>query len=161
MLAVLTYVGAIVAANLSVAAFGPWMSPVNSLVLIGLDLTLRDSLHDRWRGPMLWPRMAVLIAAAGMVSYLLNPAAGRIAAASTISFCVAGLVDAAAYHALRYRPWMQRANGSNAVGAAADSVLFPTLAFGVFLPGVIALQFAAKVAGGAIWAAILARRVPA
>lgn len=157
MLAVLIYVGAIVAANLSVAAFGPWMSPVNSLMLIGLDLTLRDSLHDRWRGPMLWPRMAVLIAAAGMVSYLLNPAAGRIAAASTISFCVAGLVDAAAYHALRYRPWMQRANGSNVAGAIADSTMFPALAFGGFMPGVAELQFVAKVAGGAGWAWALRR----
>lgn len=157
MLAVLTYVGAIVAANLSVAAFGPWMSPVNSLVLIGLDLTLRDSLHDRWRGPMLWPRMAALIAAAGMVSYLLNPAAGRVAAASTISFCVAGLVDAAAYHTLRFRPWMQRANGSNAAGAVADSIMFPAIAFGGFMPGVAALQFVAKVAGGAGWAWALRR----
>ena len=37
------------------------------------------------------------------------------------------------------------------VGAAVDSILFPTIAFGSFLPTIIALQFAAKVAGGALW----------
>lgn len=158
---ILLYIVAIVAANLSVAHFGPWVSPINSFLFIGLDLSLRDRLHDRWAGRGLWWRMAGLIAAAGAISYPLNPAAGQIAVASVVAFCCAGLLDAAAYHVLRYRPWMQRANGSNAVGAAADSVLFPTLAFGVFLPAVIALQFAAKVAGGALWAAILARRVQA
>lgn len=154
---ILLYIGAIVAANLSVATFGPWASPLNSFLFIGLDLSLRDRLHDRWMGRGLWWRMAGLISATGAISYLLNPAAGKIAIASVASFCAAGLLDAAAYHFLRYRPWMQRANGSNAVGAAADSILFPTLAFGVFLPGVIALQFAAKVAGGAIWASVVWR----
>lgn len=79
--------------------------------------------------------------------------------ASAAAFVVAAAIDALVYQWLRFRPWAQRANGSNVAGAAADSVLFPTLAFGVFLPAVIALQFAAKVAGGALWAAILARRV--
>lgn len=157
MLAVLTYIGAIVGANLAVAFFGLWMSPINSLVLIGLDLSLRDALHDRWRGQFLWARMALLIATAGAISYLLNPAAGRIAAASTLAFCASGLVDAVAYHALRYRPWMHRANGSNAAGAIADSLLFPALAFGAFMPWVVALQCLAKLVGGAAWSLVFAR----
>jgi hypothetical protein len=41
--------------------------------------------------------------------------------------------------------------------AAVDSLIFPTLAFGVLLPHIVALQFIAKVAGGALWAAVLAR----
>ena len=49
-------------------------------------------------------------------------------------------------------------NGSNIVGAAADSLIFPTLAFGAFLPWVVLGQFVAKVAGGALWALVLARR---
>jgi hypothetical protein len=155
------YIAAIVAANLSVAHFGPWVSPINSFLLIGLDLSLRDALHDRWRGRGLWPRMLGLIAAAGAISYLLNPAAGRIAFASVAAFCAAALIDAFVYQAMRFRPWMQRANGSNAAGAITDSVLFPTLAFGVFLPHIVALQFAAKVAGGAVWAYLLRRRTVA
>jgi len=48
-----------------------------------------------------------------------------------------------------------RVNGSNVVSAAVDSVVFPTLAFGSFLPWVILGQFLAKVAGGAVWSLIL------
>lgn len=157
MLAVTLYGAAMVAANLSVAAFGPWVSPINSFLLIGLDLSLRDHLHDRWRGPGLWPRMLALILAAGAVSHALNPAAGRIAMASVVAFIAAGLVDAVAYHLMRHRPFLQRSNGSNVAGAAVDSVLFPTIAFGGFLPHIVALQFAAKVGGGFVWSLILSR----
>lgn len=159
--ACLIYIGAIVGANLSIAAFGPWVSPINSFLLIGLDLTLRDRLHDAWGGRHLWPKMIGLICIAGAASYLLNPAAGRIAIASAVAFIVAGLVDAATYHWLRSRSktsdYMVRVNGSNAAGALADSILFPTLAFGAFLPAIIAAQFAAKVGGGYVWALLLRR----
>jgi uncharacterized PurR-regulated membrane protein YhhQ (DUF165 family) len=104
---------------------------------------------------MLWPRILALIAAAGLASYAMNPAAGRIAIASVAAFCAAGLIDAAAYHLMRKRPYLQRSNGSNAAGALADSLIFPALAFGAWLPAVVALQFAAKVAGGAVWAWLL------
>lgn len=154
----LVYVAAITAANLSVATFGPWVSPLNSFLLIGLDLTLRDKLHDRWVGRQLWPRMLGLIAAAGVVSWLLNPAAGKIALASAVAFMAAALVDALVYQRLRDRAFLTRANGSNAAGALADSFLFPTIAFGGFLPHIVALQFVAKVAGGAIWAFVLRRK---
>ena len=50
---------------------------------------------------------------------------------------------------------MVRVNGSNVFSAAVDSAVFPTLAFGVFLPWVILGQFAAKVAGGFVWSMIL------
>ena len=151
MFYVLIYIAAIVGANLSVATFGPWISPINAFFLIGLDLTLRDRLHDEWRGPMLWPRMLMLIGVSGALSYFLNPAAGIIAIASVVAFCVANLVDAGTYHMLRGRTFLQRSNGSNATGALVDSLIFPTIAFGGFLPEIVMLQFFAKVAGGAIW----------
>lgn len=157
MFSVFIYLAAIVAANLSVAAFGPWVSPINSFLLIGLDLSLRDQLHERWRGRQLAPRMFALIAAAGLISYALNPAAGRIAVASMVAFMVAALVDAVVYQVLIRRGYFTRANGSNAAGALADSMLFPTIAFGGFLPHIVALQFAAKVSGGALWAWALRR----
>jgi hypothetical protein len=33
--------------------------------------------------------------------------------------------------------------------------LFPTIAFGVLMPEIIALQFAAKVVGGVVWSFII------
>lgn len=151
------FVAAIAAANLLVAYFGPWFSPINAFVLIGLDLSLRDWLHDKWRA-QLW-KMGVLIASAGVVSYLLNPAAGRIAIASTAAFTIAATVDALIYHRLIDTKWLVRSNGSNVGGAAADSVAFPLIAFGWFpgLPAIMALQFVAKVAGGGVWSVALAR----
>lgn len=154
-LAAVIFVTAVVTANLLVAWLGPWFSPVNAFVLIGLDLSLRDWLHDRWRDE-LW-RIGTLIAVAGVISWVANPAAGRIAVASSAAFVLASSVDSMTYHLLRDRAWMVRANGSNVTGALADSIAFPLLAFGPF-PGVaavIALQFAAKTAGGAVWSAVL------
>lgn len=162
MFSVLIYFAAITAANLLVAALGPWVSVFNSFVFIGLDLALRDSLHERWRGPLPWPRMLALIVGAGLVSYWLNPAAGKIAVASVVAFCAAGLVDAIVYHVMRGRPYLQRSSASNAAGAMADSLIFPAIAFGGWLPAIVAMQFAAKVAGGAVfWAWVLSRRAGA
>lgn len=151
-IAVLIYAAAMTLANLSVAAFGPAISPVNAFVLIGLDLALRDWLHVRLKA---W-QMLALIVAAGALTYLLNPAAGKIALASSVAFTAAALVDWATFTRLR-GTWLFRANGSNVAGAAVDSLIFPTLAFGALMPHIVALQFVAKVAGGAIWAWVLAR----
>jgi queuosine precursor transporter len=155
VIAVPIYFAAIVMANLSIAHFGPWVSPINSFLLIGLDLSLRDHLHDRWQGAGLWPRMLGLIVGAGIVSYLLNPAAGQIAIASAVAFTAAGLVNAAVYHRLLRLPFLARANASNVPAAAADSLIFPTLAFGVLMPEIVALQFLAKVGGGAVWSVMI------
>lgn len=149
------YIASLVIANLLVAWLGPWFSPINALVLIGLDLSLRDKLHDAWQGDGLPWRIGVLIAASGTISYLLNPAAGIIAIASVVAFCAAMAADSIAYQALRRFGWFTRANGSNVAGASVDSVVFPTIAFGSFMPEIVAMQFAAKVAGGAVWSFIL------
>lgn len=155
LIAVLIYASAMVLANLSVAAFGPAVSPINAFVLIGLDLALRDWLHVRLK---VW-QMGVLIASTGLLTYLLNPAAGQIAVASSCAFTAAALVDWATFARLR-GSWLFRANGSNVVGAAVDSLIFPTLAFGALMPHIVAMQFVAKVAGGSIWAWLLSRWVP-
>jgi len=152
---VVVYVLCLVAANLLVAWLGPWFSPINSLVLIGLDLSLRDRLHDAWQGNGLAWRIGALIAAAGAISYLLNPAAEMIAVASVTAFCAAMAADSIAYQLLRRLSWMTRANGSNMAGAIVDSIIFPTIAFGGFVPERVVVQFAAKVAGGAVWSFLL------
>ena len=153
LIAIAAYAAAMILANLSVAAFGPWVSPINAFVLIGLDLALRDWLHVRLR---VW-QMGTLIAGTGALTYLLNPAAGMIAIASSAAFTAAAVVDWGTFARLR-GSWMFRANGSNVAGAAVDSLVFPTLAFGALMPQIVLAQFAAKVAGGAVWAWILSRK---
>jgi hypothetical protein len=144
---VAVYIAAMVTANMLVWWLGPWFSPINSFLLIRLDLTLRDVMHERFNR---W-QLAAVICAGGLITWLVNPGAAHIAVASATAFIFAAAADWTAYTFLRSRPWLVRANGSNVVGAAVDSVLFPTIAFGVFMPHIIALQFAAKMAGGFIW----------
>ena len=146
-IAIAAYAAAMTIANLTIAAFGPWVSPINAFILIGLDLALRDWLHVRLK---LW-QMGTLIAATGALTYVLNPAAGQIAVASAVAFTAAALVDWGTFARLR-GSWMLRANGSNVAGSVVDSLVFPTLAFGVLMPHIVAMQFVAKVAGGALWA---------
>lgn len=155
MIYIAIYLGSMVAANLAVAALGPDAMPAIAFLLIGLDLTLRDRLHDQWAGRNLWPRMLGLISIAGILSYALNPASGAIAAASVIAFGLASLADAVVYHALATRSWSVRANGSNVAGAAVDSLVFPILAFGTALPSIVLAQLVAKVLGGMVWALII------
>lgn len=152
------YLGAIVAANLLAAHYGPAATIPLAFLFVGLDLTCRDRLHDQWRGKHLALRMGALIAAGGAISYALNHNAGRIAIASCVAFTVAAIVDALTYTALRDRPALHRSNGSNIPAALVDSVLFPTIAFGVFAPAIVLGQFAAKVLGGLVWSLILFRR---
>ena len=155
-IAIAAYAAAMILANLTIAAFGPWVSPINAFFLIGLDLALRDWLHVRLK---VW-QMGSLIAFTGGLTFILNPAAGQIAVASAAAFTSAALVDWGTFARLR-GSWMFRANGSNVAGAAVDSLMFPTLAFGVLMPHIVALQFLAKVAGGAVWSWILNRRLEA
>jgi uncharacterized PurR-regulated membrane protein YhhQ (DUF165 family) len=151
--AIIIYGVAMTLANLSVATFGPAISPMNAFFLIGLDLALRDWLHVRLK---IW-QMGALIAATGVLTYLFNPAAGEIAIASACAFTSAALVDWGTFARLR-GSWMFRANGSNIAGAAIDSLIFPTIAFGALMPHIVVMQFVAKVAGGAMWAWLLNKK---
>lgn len=151
------YLAAIVAANLSVTAFGPAVSVVNAFVFIGLDLTSRDALHDRWGGD--WRRMAALIMAGSALSAVLNINALPNAVASCVAFGAAGIVDWLVYRRLFAAPRWARVNGSNLFSAAVDSIVFPALAFGFpLLWPVVIGQFVAKVAGGALWSIVLFHR---
>jgi hypothetical protein len=157
MLYICLYLGAIILANLSVAAFGPGVTIVNAFLFIGLDLTSRDQLHEAWRGHGLLPKMAALIAAGSLVSWLLNRAAGQVALASFVAFAAAASVDTLVYQLLgRYPRWL-RINGSNIPSAAVDSLIFPTLAFGSFLWTIVLGQFLAKTLGGFLWSLLFRR----
>jgi len=148
--ALLAYAVAMTSANLLVATFGPSISPVNAFFLIGLDLTLRDWLHVRLKT---W-QMGGLIVATGLLTYVLNPAAGIIAIASAVSFTAAAVVDWGVFIKAS-GTWFARSTKSNIAGAAVDSLIFPTIAFGALMPQIVATQFLAKVAGGAIWGLLI------
>ncbi len=134
------------------------MSIINAFLFIGLDLSCRDRLHEAWAGHNLVWKMLGLIAAGSVITVALNTGAWRIALASTVAFAAAATVDAVLYHLLFYQRRLVRMNGSNLGGAAADSALFPAIAFGGFLWPVMLGQFAAKVAGGFVWSLVLTRK---
>lgn len=154
IIALVIYASSMILANLLVSTFGPSITPINAFLLIGLDLTLRDWLHFRLKT---W-QMGCLIVGTGGLTYLLNPAAGMIAVASAVAFLVAALVDWAVFMKTT-GSWIKRANVSNTAGAAVDSLLFPTIAFGALMPEIVALQFVAKVAGGAVWSYVLEKKL--
>lgn len=159
--AILVYAIAMTLANLSIAHFGPWVSPINAFVLIGLDLALRDWLHVRLKAR----QMLALIGASGALTYALNPSAQHIVIASVAAFTLAALVDWQAFSRLS-GSWLRRSLGSNVVGAVVDTAVFSSLAFVLLAPSpkplaVVAVisgwQLLAKVAGGSLWAWVISR----
>jgi len=158
MIMIYVYLLAIVFANLSDAILGPSMSVVNAFLLIGFDFSCRDYLQSKWEGNNLWIRVFSLILAGGIISYLVNIHAAPIAIASAISFTVASSIDAGVFALLGKRvSKIIRWNGTNLVGAGIDSILFPTLAFGSFMPLVSFGQYVAKIFGGFLWSIVLIR----
>lgn len=151
------YLASVVAANLTITYLGPGASIVTAFLCIGASLTSRDGLHELWNHQGLVWKMVALIGAGSLLSWVLNRDAGPIAIASFVSFIASGALDTVAYALLYKREWMVKVNGSNIIGAAADSVLFPTLAFGAFMPWIVIGQFAAKVGGGFILSLLLSR----
>lgn len=161
MIAVLLYALAMTVANLTIAHFGPWVSPINAFLLIGLDLALRDWLHVRLRA---W-QMLALILASGLLTFALNPSAQHIVIASAAAFTLAALVDWQAFSRLS-GSWLRRSLSSNVAGAVVDTAVFSVLAFVLLSPSpkplevvaqISALQLAAKLAGGSLWALALSR----
>lgn len=153
-IAIAAYVYALVAANLSIAHFGPSSIPVNAFLFIGLDLALRDYLHAR----LTRASMLGVIALAGGLTYVLSPAAGHIALASAVAFTVSAMVDWGVFSAARNLPWTYRSNASNVAGAFTDSLVFPAVAgFGIGW-AIFGPMLAAKIAGGIFWTWVLRRR---
>ena len=161
LFAILIYAASMTGANLTIAHFGPWVSPINAFLLIGLDLALRDWLHMRLRAG----QMLALIGVSGALTYALNPSAQHIVVASAAAFTLAALVDWRVFTLLT-GTWLRRSVGSNVAGAGVDTVVFSALAFWLLSPApkplevvaqIAALQFSAKLAGGAMWAWALNR----
>jgi queuosine precursor transporter len=155
MLIIFAYLAANILANLSVSFFGPISTPINAFLLIAFDLVSRDKLHERWNHKNLWPKMLLLVGTGAIISWLLNRGAAQIATASFIAFLLTGLTDTIVYQLLKNHTRFLKVNGSNVVSAAVDSIAFPTIAFGSFIPWVVLGQFGAKVIGGYLWSLIL------
>jgi uncharacterized PurR-regulated membrane protein YhhQ (DUF165 family) len=155
LLLVFAYVGAAVAANVTIAHFGPSATIWVAFLLIGLTITVRDKIHDRWQGIELAARMLVLICGAAVISYTFAPDAGRVGIASMLAFIASETVDTYVYDKLYQHQWLVRANASNTCASIVDSLVFPTIAFGSFIPWVVAGQFIAKTLGGYIWSLFL------
>lgn len=150
------YLLAIVLANVTTAIFGPTMSVVNSFLFIGLNISSRDKLHEKWHNNHLSIKMLLLIISGGVLSFLVNRSAGIIALASCISFLVSEFVDYAIYAKLIKKDFLIKSNISNLFSGAVDSMIFPAIAFGFPLVyNIMLLQFLCKVCGGYIWSLIL------
>ena len=91
MIAVAAYLVAIVVANLTLLWFGPQVAILNAFLLIGLDLSLRDKLHDQWHGKNLWLKMLALICGGSAIMVVLNWDALPIAIASATVFLAVGI----------------------------------------------------------------------
>lgn len=152
VIAIFIYTSSIILANLSVAYFGPNITGLTAFVMIGLDLALRDWLHFKLKA---W-QMGLLIISSGGLTYLLNPSAEQIAIASATAFTAAAIADWLTFNGLR-GSWLMKAHGSNLSGALVDSLLFPVLAFGELMPGIVAAQFTAKILGGVVWTSLISR----
>jgi hypothetical protein len=155
------YLLSIIIANLTVAWLGPSVVIVNAFVLIALDLTARDRLHDIWHHNHLVRNMILLIASGSVLSAALDYNALPVAAASFFAFAFSEIADTLVYSRLSAHIWYIRTNGSNSVSALVDSVVFLSLlaTFGgipwSIVPGLIAAQWGAKLSGGIIWSWIL------
>jgi uncharacterized PurR-regulated membrane protein YhhQ (DUF165 family) len=154
---IVLYLVAIVAANLSVTYFGPASTIVNAFLFIGLDITTRDMLHERWEHKNLWLKMAALLGTGSALSWVLNRNTGPVAIASLAAFAASGAADTIVYHLMRNRSKFQKVNGSNLVSSAVDSIVFPTVAFGALMPWITLGQFVAKLVGGFLWSMLLNR----
>ena len=159
ILFVALYLIAIVIANVTVATFGAAAVIPNALVLVALDLTARDVLHERWHGDPV--RLGALILAGSLLSAALDYRAIPVAIASSLAFALSEAADTVVYTRLRRRSYFDRVNGSNVVSAAVDSAVFLALlaALGglpwALVPLLALGQWIAKVAGGVIWSIVL------
>jgi len=159
---VLIFIISIIIANLLTTYFAaefPQITAVNAFIFIGLDLSIRDKLHENWNGKKLKRNMFFLIVCGAVATFLLNTAALWVCVGSVVAFSAALIVDSVLYHKYYNLSFLKKSNISNVGGAISDSFFFVIIALH-FLPiqtqfKIIFLNIAAKVAGGALWSVIL------
>ena len=173
MVYVFTYLMCAAISSIAVRYFGDQYAIPASFFLTGFILTSRDFLHDRWRYRMFFPKMISLImfgSALSMITSILyyrdDPEIVMIeSVAMSAAFLFSGFIDMASYDGMMESPRFIRVNYSNFFSAAADSIIFTSIAhtswidnpeslMKVFLPYFI-IQFVTKVSGGFLWYIVL------
>lgn len=102
--------------------------------------------------------MLGMVVAAAALSFAVDQSALMISIASVSALTSAAIAETVVFQALFKTRWMIRSNGSSVVGALADSIVFPLVAFGY--GGVegfwllVATQAATKMGGAFIWTTI-------
>jgi uncharacterized PurR-regulated membrane protein YhhQ (DUF165 family) len=154
------YIATIPAANLAVTHYGAvpvgfgLVAPAG-VYAVGIALVLRDLAREAAG------RTAVVaaIAMGALLSWLL--ATPALALASAAAFAVSETLDFAVYEPLRRKGLLTAMAASNAVGLAADSLVFLWLAFGslTYLDGQLLGKAWMTVAAVAVIALLRARRV--
>lgn len=132
-------------ANLAVVTFGVWITPFNALVIIGAEIVIRDRIQYKYG----FAYSIFSCLAAGVVTVLITPSSLKIAIASVASIVIAGIVAGIAFK-LREGSFYKKSFSANIFAAAADSLVFPLVAFGAFMPYVTMAQFCAKTLGASI-----------
>jgi len=148
---------AAVAANMAVSAYGQSALVFTAWVLIPFDLVTRDVLHEKWGKSGVWPRMIALIAAGGLLTWIVNLDAARVALASVLAFVCSATINALVYHACRNKSRLMRMNTSNALAAVADSIIFPVVAFELVDLALCGTQAMSKFFGGVFWSFLFVR----
>lgn len=151
---IIIYLATIILSNLLITKFGTLIVIPVGFVLVGLDITTRDSLHELWPTKR-WVKMGSLIAVGSFLSWVLNKDSGIIALASFIAFASSQFIDSLVYMMLKKYHYLLKVNGSNLFSALVDSTVFLSIAFGQFMPLLILAQFSAKFIGGFVWSLIL------
>jgi len=140
---------AIIIANAAVTRWGQAALIFTGLLLIPLDLVVRDVLHDHWQGRITL-NMGALIAAGSVITYAMNNAAARVAIASAAAFATAAIIDTIVFVTVKGSR-EKRMHASNTVSAVVDSIMFPLIAFGGITLVLTLSQAVLKITGGVLW----------
>ena len=152
---VVVYLAAAVAANTLVSVFGVWALLMTATLMVPINLTTRDVLHEQWIDNYLPVRMAALVIAGSCLSFF--TASQEICYASMIAFACSSSTDTAVYHMLHNRTSFIKMNTSNIASSIVDSTVFPFIAFGVIVPSITISQATLKIVSGIIWTAVALR----
>ncbi len=145
------YLGALVAANLTVLHFGKWGLAFTAFFLIPFDFVMRSALHETWQGKMLWIRLGLLIFVSSLITYAINSNAVTIAKASASAFVLAQVTAGIVYQLLKRHEYLTKVNASDFVAISVDSLIFQWIAFGGWDTHVTASQIVLKTLGGFMW----------
>lgn len=129
------YVAVFVMVNLIVHWCGAWIIPLTTMACVAANMLGRDKLL--LEGGAKFSIGACTVA--GLLTCLVLPDAGQVAIASLAAVVCSAIVSAIAWGFFPDGHWK-----NNIISAVADALVFPTVAFGAFLPLVSLGQFAGK-----------------